>query len=171
MRGCGVAVGSATTCRSWAEFLRSILGRDRDTLARSVQPDRTLPDAAQPDLPMPQPPTPYRLLEAPRRIGGLGRGLKLTTSSVSGLVDRLMVARLVEQKPGSTDRRLVVCLITDQGRRELGGFLQLGRVRLDRVLARVSAAQLRVVRRALDLLVAGVRGGRGGAAGHLTGPW
>jgi CHASE2 domain-containing sensor protein len=69
-----------------------------------------------------------------------------------------MVARLVERKPGSTDHRLVICLITDQRRRELGRFLQLGRVRLDRVLARVSAAQLRVVRRALDLLVAGVRG-------------
>jgi DNA-binding MarR family transcriptional regulator len=69
-----------------------------------------------------------------------------------------MVARLVERKPGSTDRRLVICLITDQGRRELGRFLQLWHVRLDRVLARVSAAQLRVVRRALDLLVAGAWG-------------
>jgi DNA-binding MarR family transcriptional regulator len=158
MRGSGAAGDSATTCRAWAESLGSILERDRDTLARSVQLDRGRVGAGQPDLTMRRLLAPYLLVEAPRRIGGLARELSVTTSSVSGLVGRLVVARLVEREHGSTDRRPVVSFPTDRGRRELERFLQVGRVRLERVLFRISAVDLRVVHRALDLLGVAARG-------------
>jgi DNA-binding MarR family transcriptional regulator len=157
MRGGGVAGDSATKCRSWAEFLGSILERDRDTLARSVQLDRGPVGAGQRDLALRRLLASYLLVEAPRRIGGLARELSVTTSSVSGLVDRLVVARLVEREHGSTDRRPVVGFLTDRGRRELERLLQVGRVRPERVLFRMSAVDLRVVHRALDLLGAGAR--------------
>jgi DNA-binding MarR family transcriptional regulator len=51
----------------------------------------------------------------------------------------------------------VVCRLTERGRQELDAFLQLGRLRLERVLARLSAEELRVVHRALDLLIAAAR--------------
>jgi hypothetical protein len=68
MRGSGV-VGAATRSRSGAELPRSILERDRDTLALSVQLGRALPGAAQPDLTltMRQLLVLYLLVEAPRR--------------------------------------------------------------------------------------------------------
>src|SRR6266508_2068625 len=125
--------------RSRAEIVRGILERDRDTLALSVQLDRAMPDAAQPDLTMRQVLALYLLLEAPRRVGELARELNVTISSASGLVDRLVAAGLVEREHGTADRRLVVCRLSDQGRRELEAFLQLGRLRLERVLARLSA--------------------------------
>jgi DNA-binding MarR family transcriptional regulator len=99
----------------------------------------------------------YLLLEAPRRVGELARQLNVTISSASGLVDRLVAAGLVEREHGTADRRLVVCRLSDRGRRELEAFLQLGRLRLERVLARLSAQDLLVVQRALDLLIAAAR--------------
>jgi len=143
--------------RSRAEIVRGILERDRDTLALSVQLDRAMPDAAQPDLTMRQVLALYLLLEAPRRVGALARELNVTISSASGLVDRLVAAGLVEREHGTADRRLVVCRLTEPGRRELEAFLQLGRLRLERVLARMSAQDLLVVHRAMELLIAAAR--------------
>jgi DNA-binding MarR family transcriptional regulator len=143
--------------RSRAEIVLGILERDRDTLALSVQLDRAMPDAAQPDLTMRQVLALYLLLEAPRRVGELARELNVTISSASGLVDRLVAAGLVEREHGTADRRLVVCRLTTPGRRELEAFLQLGRLRLERVLARISAPDLLVVQRAQDLLIAAAR--------------
>jgi len=140
--------------RSRAEIVSGILERDRDTLALSVQLDRAMPDAAQPDLTMRQVLALYLLLEAPRRVGELARELNVTISSTSGLVDRLVAAGLVEREHGTADRRLVVCRLTEPGRRELEAFLQLGRLRLERVLATMTAQDLLVVRRAQDLLIA-----------------
>jgi DNA-binding MarR family transcriptional regulator len=143
--------------RSRAEIVRDILERDRDTLALSVQLDRAMPDAAQPDLTMRQVLALYLLLEAPRRVGELARELNVAISSASGLVDRLVAAGLVEREHGTADRRLVLCRLTGPGRRELEAFLQLGRLRLERVLARISARDLLVVQRAQDLLIAAAR--------------
>ncbi|HEV8373467.1 MAG TPA: MarR family transcriptional regulator [Actinomycetota bacterium] len=158
MRASGNAgPGRAGRRRSRAELVKGILERDRDTLALSVQLDRATPGAAQPDLTMRQLLALYLLLEAPRRVGELARQLNVTISSASGLVDRLVGAGLVEREHGTADRRLVVCRLSDQGRRELEAFLQLGRLRLERVLARLSAQDLLVVQRALDLLIAAAR--------------
>jgi len=158
MRASGNAgPGRAGRRRSRAELVKGILERDRDTLALSVQLDRATPGAAQPDLTMRQLLALYLLLEAPRRVGELARQLNVTISSASGLVDRLVGAGLVEREHGTADRRLVVCRLSDQGRRELEAFLQLGRLRLERVLARLSAQELLVVQRALDLLIAAAR--------------
>ena len=152
--------------RSRTEIVRGILERDRDTLALSVQLDRAMPDAAQPDLTMRQVLALYLLLEAPRRVGELARELNVTISSASGLVDRLAAAGLVEREHGTADRRLVVCRLTEPGRRELEAFLQLGRLRLERVLARMSAQDLLVVQRAQDPLIAA---GRVAIAVHRAG--
>jgi DNA-binding MarR family transcriptional regulator len=152
--------------RSRAEIVRAILERDRDTLALSVQLDRAMPDAAQPDLTMRQVLALYLLLEAPRRVGELARELNVTISSASGLVDRLVAAGLVEREHGTADRRLVTCRLTGPGRRELEAFLQLGRLRLERILARMSARDLLVVQRAQDLLIAAARQA---IAGHRAG--
>ena len=155
MRGSGNVVGG-TRRRSRAEMQRSILERDRDTLALSVQLDRAMPGAAQPDLTMRQVLALY-LLEAPRRVGELARELNVTISSASGLVNRLVAAGLVEREHGTADRRLVVCRLTEPGRQELEAFLQLGRLRLERVLARMSAQDLLVVHRAMELLIDAAR--------------
>jgi DNA-binding MarR family transcriptional regulator len=157
MRASGNAGPGRAGRRSRAELVNGILERDRDTLALSVQLDRATPGAAQPDLTMRQLLALYLLLEAPRRVGELARQLNVTISSASGLVDRLVAAGLVEREHGTADRRLVVCRLSDQGRRELEAFLQLGRLRLERVLARLSAQDLLVVQRALDLLIAAAR--------------
>jgi DNA-binding MarR family transcriptional regulator len=149
--------GRAVRRRSRAELVKGILERDRDTLALSVQLDRATPGAAQPDLTMRQLLALYLLLEAPRRVGELARQLNVTISSASGLVDRLVAAGLVEREHGTADRRLVVCRLSDQGRGELEAFLQLGRLRLERVLARLSTQDLLVVQQALDLLIAAAR--------------
>jgi DNA-binding MarR family transcriptional regulator len=148
MHGSDVAVGSTTRSGSWAELLRSILERDRDTLGLPVQLERTLPGSTVRQLL-----APYLLVEAPGRVGALAGERNVTTSSASGLV----AARLVERKLGTTDRRLVVCLLTGQGRREPERFLQLGRLGLEWVLSRRWAADLLVVHWALSLLVAAAR--------------
>ena len=95
MRESGVTVGAATRSRSGAELPRSILERDRDTLALSVQLDRALPGAAQPDLTltMRQLLVLYLLVEAPRRVGELARERNVTTLSASGLWTGFVINR------------------------------------------------------------------------------
>lgn len=109
--------------------------------------------AAQPDLTMRQMYALVLLSAHPRHVGEVATLLGITISSASGLIDRLVRARLVWRQPGENDRRLVVCRLTDEGEGVLRQFLEIGRVRLERLLAQLSIDELLDVERAFDVLM------------------
>jgi len=121
-------------------------------LTLAIQLESAVP-AARPDLTMRQLYALVLLSAHPRHVGEVATVLGVTISSASGLVDRLVRARLVLRQPGENDRRTVVCRLTDEGEAVLRQFLEIGRLRLERLLAQLSVDELLVVERALDVLI------------------
>ncbi len=121
-------------------------------LTLATQLESAVP-AAQPDLTMRQLYALVLLSAHPRHVGEVATLLGITISSASGLIDRLVRARLVWRQAGENDRRLVVCRLTDEGEGVLRQFLEIGRVRLERLLAQLSVDELLDVERALDVLM------------------
>ncbi len=86
-------------------------------------------------------------------LGRLGRGLKVSASSASEMVDRLAKAGLVERKTGGSDRRAVGVVLTRRGE-DLLGRLQGGVLEnYRRVLEQLQPAQRRRLVRAMEDLV------------------
>ena len=57
-------------------------------------------------------------------MGRLARGLACDASNVTGIVDRLEARGLIERRPGASDRRVKVLVITREGERLRATMLQ-----------------------------------------------
>lgn len=87
------------------------------------------------------------------RMGQLAAALGVTMPTITGVVDRLVEQRLVRREEDPHDRRLVVARLTEGGRTLIGRLKDNGRTEMAATLERLSVAELRVVARALDLLL------------------
>jgi DNA-binding MarR family transcriptional regulator len=85
----------------------------------------------------------------------LARQLQLTTATVSGLVDKLSRAGLVERGQRLEDRRIIPLSLTTDGLAVVGEIRVGNRAHLDALAERVGD-DLEEVTRALELLVAGI---------------
>lgn len=137
---------------SRATVTTRILDRDRAMLGLATQLEGAMP-SAQPDLTMRQLYALVLLSARPRHVGEVASALAITISSASGLIDRLVRARLVSRQSGEADRRTVVCQLTDDGQAVLRQFLEIGRLKLERLLTQLPFEDLLVVERALDRLI------------------
>lgn len=137
-------------------MIARILDRDRAILTIATQLESAVP-SAQPDLTMRQLYALVLLSAHPRHVGEVATFLGITISSASGLIDRLVRARLVSRQPGHSDRRIVVCRLTGEGEGVLRQFLEIGRLRLERLLDQLPVDDLLVVERALDVLIGAAR--------------
>ncbi len=93
----------------------------------------------------------------PQRVGEIAAALGITISSASGLVERLARAGLVLRSRSTADRRAVICQLSLEGDSELREHLDIGRLRLEQVLAELSRDELISVEHALDLLIGAAR--------------
>ncbi len=137
--------------------LRRILERDRTMLDLATQLAGAVPAARQPDLTMRQVSVLHLVSTRPLSVGQLAAALGVTISSASGLVDRLVRAKLVSRAPGTADRRLVMCQATEEGVALLAEYLEIGRLQLETVLTELSPDELLIVENALDLVIAAGR--------------
>jgi DNA-binding MarR family transcriptional regulator len=87
----------------------------------------------------------------------LGRMLVVNRSNVTGLVDRMEAARLVERLPDPSDRRVRRVRVTAAGRRALGAAERPYLRRVEEVVARLSAGDREGLSRLLETLRAGIR--------------
>lgn len=87
--------------------------------------------------------------EAVMTAGALGRELRLTTGSVTAVVDRLEGAGALRRVRDQSDRRKVLLATTPQGRALAQEYAGPVRARIDEVLAQFSGEQLDVVSRYL----------------------
>ena len=138
---------------------RRILGRDRALLDVATQLASMTQSGSELDLTMRQLFVLNLLSAEPRSIGEVATALRVTISSASGLVDRLVRARLVARHRAAppADRRRVMCELTDTGAAALHDHLQVGNLRLQLLLDELSAGELDIVERGLDLLVGAAR--------------
>jgi DNA-binding MarR family transcriptional regulator len=107
------------------------------------------------DLTMPQLKTLLLVLDTPGATGGqLARGLGVSLSTVTGLVDRLVSHGLVTRGEDPDDRRITRVEPTADGRRLGRRLYSYRRERMSRILDRLDPDQLRTVERAIGHLIA-----------------
>lgn len=104
------------------------------------------------ELTMPQVRTMNFLSHGPNRMGDisayLGRGMPSATS----MVDRLVGKGLVERIEDSSDRRVVACQLTPQGKERVERFWRLGRMRIASLADKLSLEELEAVVPAMEIL-------------------
>ena len=83
----------------------------------------------------------------------LAGALRISLSTLSGLVDRLVESGLVTRHNDEHDRRQVTVALSDHGGEFLEYFSELGVSHLRHLLVRLSPDQVRSVTTTLDLLM------------------
>jgi DNA-binding MarR family transcriptional regulator len=84
------------------------------------------------------------------QAGELAEAAQVTPATVSGMLDHLVDGGQVERLHHEHDRRVVVCRLTERGRREVKAFKARKKERWERALADVPEADLRAATRVLD---------------------
>jgi DNA-binding MarR family transcriptional regulator len=85
----------------------------------------------------------------PLHAGELAEAVGASAATVSGMLDHLCAAELVERTRSEADRRLVVVKLTRRGRRKVEARKALWRRRWEEALAGVDEDELRVASRVL----------------------
>jgi 4'-phosphopantetheinyl transferase len=88
------------------------------------------------------------------RMSELATALRVSLSTASGLVDRLVESHLVARHTDSVDRRQVLVSLSADGAAFLDHFQELGLSHLRELLARLSPTDVAAVRRTVDVLIA-----------------
>ena len=114
-------------------------------------------DLAGFDMTMPQVRTLYFLSRGPQRMKDISDHLMRGMPSATSMIDRLVKKGYVERVPDPSDRRVVLCRITDPGREMLDRFSRMGAVRFEAIAESISDDDLNKIGPALDVLVDAMR--------------
>ncbi|SDT77209.1 MarR family winged helix-turn-helix transcriptional regulator [Actinoplanes derwentensis] len=85
--------------------------------------------------------------------GALARMLGVGAAALSGMVDRLVVQDLVTRAEDMNDRRVRRIGLTKAGTEVIEGIITAGVAKQREILSRLSADELAIVARAMELLV------------------
>jgi MarR family transcriptional regulator, organic hydroperoxide resistance regulator len=111
------------------------------------------PELSEVDVTMAQVKALYTIVAAGElRMSALATSLGVTSSTATGLVDRLVELRLATRHDDAHDRRQVVISATDQARVVLERFRELNAVGMRHLLGFVDPADLPVIERAIRLM-------------------
>jgi DNA-binding MarR family transcriptional regulator len=89
-------------------------------------------------------------VRGPLHAGELAEVVGASAATVSGMLDNLCAAELVERTRSESDRRLVVVKLTRRGRRKVEARKALWRRRWEEALEGVEEEELRAASRVLD---------------------
>ncbi|HKZ14297.1 MAG TPA: MarR family winged helix-turn-helix transcriptional regulator [Solirubrobacterales bacterium] len=89
-------------------------------------------------------------VRGPLHAGELAEVVGASAATVSGMLDNLCVAELVERSRSESDRRLVVVKLTRRGKRKVEARKALWRRRWEEALEGIDEDELRVAGRVLD---------------------
>ena len=106
------------------------------------------------ELTMPQAKTMFLLhRQGPTRMGVLSEHLGRGLPSVTSMMDRLVKKGLVERVEDPSDRRVVACRLTDEGKRAVERFWQVSRERRLALADALTLDELEAVVPALDIFI------------------
>lgn len=110
-------------------------------------------DLAGFDMTMPQIRTLSFLNQLPKRMKEISEYLGRGMPSATSMIDRLVKKNYVERVEDSSDRRVVICQITELGRDMLDRFSRIGTVQAEAIAESLSDDDLSSIAPALDILV------------------
>ncbi|MDE0196184.1 MAG: MarR family transcriptional regulator [bacterium] len=124
------------------EELTQRLVESVEHLNRQLRLDR-LSEWQDLDLTIPQAKTLFLLeREGPQRMGTIAGALGIAVSATTTVVDRLVDRGLATRLSDPKDRRVVICELTEHGRRAADGFWMIGHERLRSLADHLQAEQL-----------------------------
>ncbi len=91
--------------------------------------------------------------QGPTRMGVLSEHLGRGLPSVTSMMDRLVKKGLVERVEDPSDRRVVACRLTDEGKRAVERFWQVSRERRLALADALTLDELEAVVPALDIFI------------------
>ncbi len=110
-------------------------------------------DLAGFDMTMPQVRTLYFLSRGPQRMKDISDYLMRGMPSATSMIDRLVKKEYVERVPDPSDRRVVLCQITEPGREMLDRFSRMGVVGFEAISESLTDDELDKIAPALEMLV------------------
>ena len=115
---------------------------------------RSRPPAEWPELEltMPQAKALFSLSEGPARMSSLSEFLGRGMSSATSMIDRLVKKGLVERLEDASDRRVVECRLTSQGREAVEAFWRIRRMRREEIAGLLTLGELELVVPAIEVL-------------------
>ena len=93
------------------------------------------------------------LTDGPKRMSELACGLDVSMSGTTGLVDRLVEQRLVHRQVDPTNRRSVICDITEDGIHLATNLINERRSKWEYILSNLPHEALESVKRSLELII------------------
>ena len=109
------------------------------------------------ELTMPQARTLFFLNNGPARMSDLSAYLGSGMPSATSMIDRLVKKGLVERIQDASDRRVVACQLTAEGREVAERFWRMGRMRREEMAGSLTLEELEVVVPAIEVLVNAIR--------------
>ncbi len=94
----------------------------------------------------------FLLYEGETTMGQLAKGLGVTLSTVTGIVDHLVAEELVARHESPLDRRQVVGCLTEKGHQLIERLYATGQTMMANMLERLTLKELQTVARALGVL-------------------
>lgn len=106
------------------------------------------------DLTMPQLKVVLLLfLNGPSRMSEIASALDVSLATASGVVDRLVDRKIVLRENHPDDRRVVLCRLSEDGEKMIGGLWHLARERTRELLGMVEPTKLVLVTEVLEALL------------------
>lgn len=106
---------------------------------------------------MPQLKTLLLLVEGPVRMGEIADHLSVSMPTATGIVDRLSSAGLVTREHDTPDRRVVLCNLTEQGRKRATAMWNSRVDMMKDILGTLSASDLEVVVNAITMMLSAAK--------------
>lgn len=100
----------------------------------------------------------------PSRMGTIAAYLDRALSATTTVVDRLVEKGMVDRAWDPSDRRVVICKLTDRGTAAIERFWRIRRERLQKVVDSLEAEQLETVVQGLELICSTHQDTEGAAA-------
>ena len=108
------------------------------------------------ELTMPQARTLFLLSGGPKRMSELASNLGCGLSAGTSMIDRLVKKALVRRVEDASDRRVVACRLTEEGKRVVERVTRVGRLRIEGLAEVLSIEELESVVKAMDIMSDGM---------------
>lgn len=99
-------------------------------------------------------------VDGSKRMSDLAADLGVTTATASGLADRLVERNIIVRESHPDDRRVVLCLLSDSGRKAISRIWETASNRMRELLQALDADNLRVLSEVLEKMLAAAEQGQ-----------
>jgi len=92
-------------------------------------------------------------ISGPSRMSEIASALGVSLATATGVLDRLVEWGLVIREGHPEDRRVVICRLSPEGEKLIGGLWQLSRDRAGELMRALTPSQLLLITQALEALL------------------